>query len=165
VAFDDPLPRWSSKSASSAFSLPRQLPGRRVQAHSLIDQICLTNRYEHFSREFPAAPTAPGAHLTIERTWPLIANQSWRSATFAGLVLYITGLLVHVSLVQLYKDNKPLLDWVMGCSLFITTAPTIVGISLAVYFQGKWSDWWGYYEQCVIPNSVISQIRHAHTNV
>jgi hypothetical protein len=132
---------------------------------SLIDQICLTNRFEHFSREFPAASTAPGAHLTIERTWPLIANQSWRSATFAGLVSYITGLLVYVFLVQVYGDDKSAMDWISGCGLFTTTAPTIVGISLAVYFQGRWSDWWGYYEQYVLPSSVILQIDHAYTVV
>jgi hypothetical protein len=75
------------------------------------------------------------------------------------------GLLVHVSLVQLYKNDKVLLDRVMGCSLYTTTVPTIMGISLAVYFQGRWSDWWGYYEQCVIPNSVISHITRAYANV
>jgi len=153
-------------SPSSPFSLPGQLPNGRVQAHdtSLINQICLTNRFEHFSHESPAASTAPGAHLTIERTWPLIARQSWRSATSAGLLSYTMGLLVHVSLVQMCKNDKALLDRVMGCSLFTTTVPTIVGISLAVYSQGRWSDWWGYYEQCVIPSSVSSQIKHAYTN-
>jgi hypothetical protein len=75
------------------------------------------------------------------------------------------GLLVHVSLVQLYKNDKVLLDRVMGCSLYTTTVPTIMGISLAVYSQGRWSDWWGYYEQCVTPNSVCSQIDHAYTNI
>lgn len=66
------------------------------------------------------------------------------------------GLLVRVTLVQLYKDDKALLDKIQGCSPFITTAPTIMGISLAVYLQGRWSDWWGYYEQCVMANSVFS---------
>jgi len=75
------------------------------------------------------------------------------------------GLVVHVSLVQVYKNDKALLDRVMGCSLYTTTVPTIMGISLAVYFQGRLSEWWGYYEQCVIPKPVISQIDHAYTNV
>jgi len=132
---------------------------------SLIDQICLTNRFEHFSRELPAVSTAPGAHLSIERTWPFLASQSWRSATSAGLLSYTMGLVVHVSLVQLYKNDKALLDRVMGCSLYTTAVPTIMGISLAVYFQGRWSDWWGYYEQCVVTNSIISQMNHAYTNV
>jgi hypothetical protein len=131
----------------------------------LTNQICLTNRFEHFSRELPAGSTAPGAHLSIERTSPFIAKQGWRSATSAGLVSYITGLVVYVSLVQLYNDDKPMLDWIIGCGLFFTIAPTIVGISLAVYFQGRWSDWWGYYEQYVMPSSVFSQISHADANV
>ena len=75
------------------------------------------------------------------------------------------GLLVHVSLVQLYKNDKALLDNILGCSLFTTTVPTIMGISLAVYSQGRWSDWWGYYEQCVMPKFFISQNDHANTNV
>jgi len=41
----------------------------------------------------------------------------------------------------------------------------MVGISLAVYSQGRWSDWWGYYEQCVMANSVFSQIGHADADV
>ena len=94
-----------------------------------------------------------------------MAKRSWRSATFAGLLSYTLGLLVHSSLVQLYKDDKALLDKVQACNLSITTVPTIVGICLAVYFQGRWSDWWGYYEQYVMANSVFSQIDHADTNI
>jgi len=87
-----------------------------------------------------------------------VAKRDWRSATSAGLLSYTMGLLLHVSLVQLYKDDKALLDMVVGGCFFITTVPTIVGISLAVYLQGRWSDWWGYYEQYVMANSVFYRL-------
>lgn len=55
-----------------------------------------------------------------------------------------------------------MIDRVGACGYVFTTSSTILGICLAIYFQGRWSEWWGYYEQSVMPCFGFSLMGYAN---